>query len=199
MNIKNLLLGILLSIFGLLMLFMPQFCMKILVILVGCYYIFTGVTNLLSLRKGTFTSKYRRIVLYKNIAGITLGLLSILFPFFLMKTFAGIWNFVSYILAIALVLYAISGFVSASLLDDSNKELKKHIASESIICLFISIIMFVLPIEVFIKTAFRIIGVIALIIGLAICAFEIIMKKQNKTKNTSNIEIVDIKDEKTDN
>ena len=65
----------------------------------------------------------------------------------------------------------------------SQKELKNHMTTESLICILIAVLLFVVPVSKVINTILRIIGVITLIAGLGITALEIIkivLEKKSK-------------------
>lgn len=189
MKIKNLILGSILFIAGLFMAILPKLCMKIIVIIVGIYAIANGCISLISLKKSDSNEKYKKTILIKNLLSILIGVFAVICPFVLLKTFAGIWTFVSYLLAVCLVGFSITGFVSASMLSDENSELKKRITSESFISLLIAILMFVIPIEPIMTTAFIVIGIIAIIIGLIFITIEALKISKAKKESKNTIEV----------
>ncbi|MCQ2588277.1 MAG: DUF308 domain-containing protein [Treponema sp.] len=195
MKIKNLILGSILFIAGLFMAILPKFCMKIIVIIVGAYMVFSGCVNLAGLKKSENSEKYRKTVIIRNLITILIGLLAIICPFVLLKTFAGIWTFVSYLLAVCLVGFSISGFFSASMLSNEKSDLKKRITSESFISLLIAVLMFIIPIESIMTTAFIVIGIAVIIIGLIFITIEVL--RISKAKKASD-DVIEVKAEVSD-
>lgn len=201
MNIKNLLLGILIFVIGLLLIIVPKECVKIIVLIVGAYAVFNGVTNLLGLRKKELNDKFKKTVIIKSLVSILIGLSAIVFPFLLVRTIGFIWKIVSYVLAACLIAFGITGFVSASMLSESDDGLKSHISRESIICFLVAILMIIIPIDNVIHTLFLILGIIAIVCGVALTGFEIFKivaeKKAGKEVVEVDAEIID--DESTEN
>lgn len=199
MKFKNLIIGIFLSIISLLVIIKPAIVLYILVLFVGAYSVVNGITNLIGLKKVSANETYKKAIIIKNLISIGLGIIAVIMPFALLKTVNAIWSIMSYILGIALVAFSVTGFITASMLNSEQTELKKHMTTESLICLLIAVLLFIIPISAVIHTLLRVVGIVCLVVGLGITALEIIKLVQNKKIEKDEIEleavVVDSKDE----
>lgn len=176
---KNFFLGIIIAIISLLMIFIPNTCIKVIVILVGAATLINGIYTLVKFYDLNNDKTYKKILLIKCITGIIIGLIAVLFPIFLMKSISAIWNIITFILAFYCVVYAMAGFFSSAFVKNLDEDVRKRITSESFIYLLIAIILFVIPIGAVIETIFRIAGIVALVIAIIIIAREFTTKKDN--------------------
>ncbi len=181
MKIKNYFLGGMLAVIGLLMVIIPETCIKTVVILVGAATAVNGVYTFLKFYKNSEDKLYKRTVLVKFLTSLIVGIIAVFFPLLLMNTVKTIWTIITYVLAIFFVLYAVSGFFSSSLIKDLSAEDKKRITQESFIYLLIAIVLFIIPAGSIMQTLFRIVGVLGLIFGFVIIIREIIVSK-NQTE-----------------
>lgn len=181
MKIKNLSLGIVLALIGLVMLVWPSFCIKIVVIIAGIATVACGIYNLATASQYSNDKTYKKASFIKNILSILVGIVAVLCPLLLMKSFSLIWNVITYTLAIYFVIYAIFGLFLSSYTKDFNPLMRKRITFESMIFLLIAILLFVLPIGAVIETIIRIAGGVALFVGAIVVTREIIYSKNMKS------------------
>lgn len=189
MKIKNLIIGIFLSLISLLVIIKPDIVLYVSVLCVGAYSVINGITNLIGLKKVTASENYKKAVIIKNLVSIGIGIIAVIMPFALIKTANVIWNVMAYILAVALVAFSVTGFISASMLDLEQAELKKHMTTESLICLLVAILLFIIPISKVVHALLRIVGTITLIAGLGLTALEILKIVQAKKIEKNDIEV----------
>lgn len=194
MKTKNLILGGVLALIGLLMLTMPGACINAVVVLIGLTAIAVGIYNLVVVYKNDKNPQIKKVVLIKSIVSIVIGLVAVISPFALIKTIASIWTIISYILAVYLILFAAAGIYSCLKLkrDDVNPDERKKITRENVICLLIAILLFIIPIEAVGKTFVRVLGIVGLVIGAVLILVEIIVSKRT---TVISAEDVDVKDE----
>ena len=180
MKVKNIILGIILAVTGILMLAIPDTCIKTIVIMLGALTAFNGVYNFINFYKLSNETIYRRTMIIKCLSSVIVGIVAVLFPLLLMKTVAAIWTVITIILAVYFVLFAVAGFFSSSLIKDLSVEDKKRITQESFIYLLIAVVLFIIPVGKIISTLFRIAGVAGTVIGLVIIVKEIILVSMKK-------------------
>lgn len=193
MKTKNIVLGGILAVIGFLMLIMPNACIKAVAILVGLTAIIIGGYNLFVVYKKsrTQTPEVRKIILIKAITSIVIGLIAVISPFALVKVLGSIWKIISYILAVYLILYAATIIYSAIKYRDVKSEnLKKNII-EGIICILLSVILFVIPSEVIGKTFVRVLGVAGIIVGAVLILVEVLIEKRTTVITKEDVVIVD--------
>ena len=95
MKTKNIILGAILAIIGIIMIAIPDACIKAVVVLVGLAAVAFSVYNLLVVYKNTEDSAFKKTLLIKSICTFVIGLISIVCPFALVKTVATIWKIIS--------------------------------------------------------------------------------------------------------
>ena len=191
MKTKNIILGICLAVIGLLMAAMPSACIKAVVVIVGLVAICGGGYNLFVDYKKTTNPQLKTSILVKSIASIVIGLIAVICPFALLKTAASIWNIITYILAVYLILFSFYGFFTASKMRESSPEEHKRIIKESLISLLIAILLFVIPIENVGRTFVRIIGIAGLAIGVVLIIIEIAVSKRTVVVKAEDAVVVD--------
>ena len=197
MKTKNLILGIILAVIGLLMTIMPSACIKAVVVLVGLAAVALGGYNLFVVYKKIPVSDFKKTVLIKGIASIVIGLIAVICPFVLLKTVVSIWNIFSYILGAYLILFSVFGFYSGSKLPKENVEEKKRLTKESFTSLLIAVLLFIIPIEAVGKTFVRIIGIAGLAIGILLILIEIVISKRTTVVAASEVIITDDEEAET--
>lgn len=198
MKTKNVILGLCLAVVGLLMAAMPSACIKAVVVIVGLVAICNGGYNLFVDYKKTTIPQLKTSILVKSIASIVIGLVAVICPFALLKTAASIWNIVSYILAVYLILFSFYGFFTASKMRDSSPEERKRIIKESLISLLIAVLLFVIPIENVGRTFVRIIGIAGLAIGVVLIIIEVVVSKRTVIVKAEEAVVVDDSEAGTD-
>ena len=180
MKFKNFLLGAVLMVTGILMIAVPETCIKTIVIMIGAATAVNGIYTLINFYKLSDDKIYKRTVLIKCLSSVIVGIIAVLFPILLMKTVAAIWTVITVILAIYFILFAVAGFFSSSLIRDLPDEEKKRITQESFIYLLIAVVLFIIPIGKIISTLFRIAGIAGTVIGVVIIIREIITVSMKK-------------------
>ncbi|MBR5645457.1 MAG: DUF308 domain-containing protein [Treponema sp.] len=180
MKFKNFLLGAILMVTGILMIAVPETCIKTIVIMIGAATAVNGIYTLINFYKLSDDKIYKRTVLIKCLSSVIVGIIAVLFPLLLMKTVAAIWTVITVILAIYFILFAVAGFFSSSLIRDLPDEEKKRITQESFIYLLIAVVLFIIPIGKIISTLFRIAGIAGTVIGVVIIIREIITVSMKK-------------------
>jgi len=191
MKTKNIILGICLSLIGLLMTIAPGTCIKAVVVIVGLVAICSGAYNLFVEYKKTTIPQIKQSLLIKSIASIVIGLIAVICPFALLKTVSSIWKVISYILAVYLILFSFYGFYTASKMREAAPEERKRITKESFIGLLIAVLLFVIPIEAVGRTFVRIIGIAGLAIGVVLIIIEIVISKRTTVIKEEDAVVVD--------
>lgn len=189
MKIKGLFLGIILTICGFLMLFLPKFCVTLIAIFISAAIFINGFYNLFFTYKNCDNPYYKKSLLIKGSIGLVIGLLGLIAPVFFVKTFSAIWSLVNYIAAFVLIFFSALGFYTNTKVKDSGKDEKQASIKESVIFLLIATILILLAAAP--NTIFRIVGTVSLVTGLFLCLIEVL---KNKKGNTSIVKAEDKKD-----
>ena len=188
MKIKNIFLGAILAVIGILMITIPDFCTKVIVILVGAATVVNGIYTLKNNYSLSEDPVYKKTLKIKCISSIVIGLLAVIFPIALMKSFEAIWTVITFVLAVYFTAYAVTGFFSTLFIQSLTHDDKKRITYESLIFFLIAVLLFVTPIGKIIKTFLIICGIVALVLGAVIIAREIILKKQTVSAEVQEVE-----------
>lgn len=189
MKTKNIILGAILAIIGIIMVAIPDACIKAVVVLVGLAAVSFSIFNLLVVYKQSTDSAYKKTLLIKNICTFVIGLVSVVCPFVLVKTVAAIWKIISIVLAVYLILYAgVSVYSSAKFRTNFPEESKK-LLYEALIFVSIAILLIIIPIESFGRAFVRIVGLGGLIIGLVMIAVEIVVGKRTTVNKEEAVDI----------
>lgn len=191
MKKKNLILGSILALVGLLMTVMPAACIKAVVILVGLAAVVLGGYNLLFVYKKIQIPEFKKSILIKGITSIVVGLIAVICPFVLLKTAVSIWKIFSYILSAYLILFAAYGFYTSTIFDENFKDEKKKLIKENLTCILIAALLIIIPIESVGKSFVRIVGIAGLFIGLFLILLEIVISKRTTVVKTEDVVIVD--------
>lgn len=153
--------GILAIIIGLLMLIVPQQCVKIIVIILGFFSVGNGLFNLLHIRKKVADSDFVKTINIRGIISIIVGFLAIILPL----TFAGIlWTIMVYALAFYLLISSGMEIYGIKKMDQVGINTKPYIA-EIIGSVIIAIILFIIPAEIG-TFLIRILGIIIILAGI---------------------------------
>ena len=146
---------------GLLLLIVPEFCVKIILILFGIGAVAEGVYGITAERKLVDNDIFQKIMLYKSIGNIVIGILSILMPL----AIAGVaWTVMTYVLAVYLVVAALSGFFATSQLKNTDVD-RKQFTFENLIVLAAGVLLFVIGPKNLGAAILRIIGIAAILAG----------------------------------
>lgn len=153
--------GILAIIIGLLMLIVPQQCVKIIVIILGFFSVGNGLFNLLHIRKKVADPDFIKTINIRGTISIIVGFLAIILPL----TFAGIlWTIMVYALAFYLLISSGMEIYGIKKMDQVGINTKPYIA-EIIGSVIIAIILFIIPAEIG-TFLIRILGIIIILAGI---------------------------------
>ncbi len=173
--------GISLAVLGIVMLASPLFMVKIVVFLIGFLCVVRAIYNLVRVGKDSENEIFNKMVVGKSVAGIFFGVMAMIFslPFAVVA-----WSVLVYIFAIYLLVAAVFGFYTLSFIRKENVDRKEAIFENSLMCVAAILIFILKPVSVA-NVLLRIIGVIALLAGLAFIAFEVIaLVRKNKNEIT---------------
>ena len=178
MKTKNIILGAVLAVIGILMVAIPDACIKAVVVLVGAAAVAFSVYNLLVVYKQSEDAVFKKTILIKGIVTFVVGLVAVICPFVLVKTVAAIWKIISIVLAVYLILYGgVSVYSSAKLRAEFPLE-SRRLIFEALICVAIAVLLIIIPIESFGRAFVRIVGLGGLLIGLIMVVVEIVVSKR---------------------
>ena len=178
MKTKNIILGAILAVIGILMIAIPDACIKAVVVLVGAAAVAFSVYNLLVVYKQSEDAAFKKTILIKGIITFVIGLVAVICPFVLVKTIAAIWTIVSIVLAVYLILYAgVSVYSSAKLRANFPIE-SRRLIFEALIFVAIGVLLIIIPIESFGRAFVQVVGAGGLLIGLIMVIVEIIVNKR---------------------
>ena len=178
MKTKNIILGAVLAVIGILMAAVPDTCIKAAVVLVGAAAVAFSVYNLFVVYKQSQDAVFKKTLLIKSICTFIVGLIAVISPFVLFKTIEIIWKIVSIALAVYLILYAGLSVYSSAKLRSSFPLESRRLIFESLIFVAIAVLLIIIPIESFGRNFVRIIGLGGLLIGLIMIIVEIIVSKR---------------------
>ena len=153
--------GILAIIIGLLMLIIPQQCVKIIVIILGFFSIGNGIFNLFHIRKMVADPDFIKTINIRGIISIAIGFFAILLPL----AFAGIlWTIMVYALAFYLLASIVMEYYGIKKMDQVGINTKPYIA-EIIGSVIIAIILFIIPAKIG-TLIIRILGLLIILVGI---------------------------------
>lgn len=153
--------GILAIIIGLLMLIIPQQCVKIIVIILGFFSIGNGIFNLFHIRKMVADPDFIKTINIRGIISIAIGFFAILLPL----AFAGIlWTIMVYALAFYLLASSVMEYYGIKKMDQVGINTKPYIA-EIIGSVIIAIILFIIPAKIG-TLIIRILGLLIILVGI---------------------------------
>lgn len=187
MKTKNIILGAILAIIGIIMIAIPDACIKAVVVLVGLAAVAFSVYNLLVIYKQSEDPVFKKTLLVKSICTFVIGLVSVICPFALVKTVAAIWKIISIVLAVYLILYSGVSVYSSAKLRAAYPEESKKLLFEALIFVAIAILLIIIPIESFGRAFVRVVGLGGLIVGLVMVAVEIVVGKRTAVAEEEDI------------
>ena len=189
MKTKNIILGAVLAILGIVMIAIPDTCIKAVVVIVGAAAVAFSVYNLLVVYKQSEDAAFKKTLLIKSIITFVIGLISVICPFVLVKTVETIFKIFSFILAAYLILYAGVSVYSSAKMRAAFPEESKRLIFEALIFVAIAILLILIPIDQFGQAFVRIVGLGGLIIGLVMVAVEIVVSKRTATEEAPEADI----------
>lgn len=157
--------GALVVIAGLVMLISPQKSIEIVIIVLGAGSVLTGLFDIVTTRTMSDDSAFRKTALIRGLASIIIGLLAICLPLAFFQVAENIVRVMLYILAVFLIISAISEFLMVSKLPE-NSPLKKSFIMEALGFIALSVILFLIPAN-FGELIVRIMGLLLMIGGAA--------------------------------
>lgn len=185
MKFKSIFLNSILVVIGFLMLIMPKTCLKAVIVVLGIAGVIGGFYTLINTIRSSMEKSYKKNFFLKAFIEILIGLLAIIFPFALANSMVVVWNIITYIFAVILLVFAFYGFYTASKLKGVAGYDRKQISSESLLCILFAVLLILIPIKAVGILLIRIIGVIGILIGIFAIVIEIIA-----WKNKSDYEVV---------
>ena len=197
MKTKNIILGAVLAILGIVMIAIPDTCIKAVVVIVGAAAVAFSVYNLLVVYKQSEDAAFKKTLLIKSIITFVVGLISVICPFVLVKTVETIFKIFSFILAAYLILYAGVSVYSSAKMRAAFPEESKRLIFEALIFVAIAILLILIPIDQFGQAFVRIVGLGGLIIGLVMVAVEIVVSKRTATEEAPEADITKKMDQQT--
>lgn len=191
MKTKNIVLGGILAVIGLLMIINPGACINAVVVLVGLTAVVIGGYNLFYTYKNCTVSQAKKMILIKSIVSIVIGLIAVISPFALVKTVASIWKIISIVLGVYLILFAAAGIYSGIKYKSENPEDFKKNLTEGIICVLIAILLFIIPVGAVGLTIVKALGVIGIIVGAVLILVEVGIARRTTVATKDDVTIVD--------
>ena len=189
MKTKNVILGAILAILGIVMIAIPDTCIKAAVVIVGLAAVAFSIYNLLVVYKESEDAVFKKTLLIKSLCTFVVGIVSVVCPFVLVKTVTTIFKIFSIILAVYLILYAGVSVYSSAKLRAKFPEESKKLLMEALIFVAIAILLIIIPIESFGRAFVRIVGLGGLIIGLVMVAVEIVVSKRTASDEKDDRDI----------
>lgn len=178
--------GILAAVLGLLVIIFPSFWIKLVVVMIGLAAIGYGIYCLKFIKGLSEDIGYRRTILIKGIVSIIAGVMAVLFP---LAIGGAAWTAMIWVLIFYLLISAAAGFYAAALLKDSGVERKRYII-ENLLLLAIAVVLILISPRSLGNAIIRLIGVVALIGGLALILFDVL-----SNRDVVEAEVVEVKEE----
>ena len=195
MKTKNIVLGGILAVIGLLMIINPGACINAVVVLVGLTAVVIGGYNLFYTYKNCTVPQAKKMILIKSIVSIVIGLIAVISPFALVKTVASIWKIISIVLGVYLILFAAAGIYSGIKYKSENPEDFKKNLTEGIICVLIAILLFIIPVGAVGLTIVKALGVIGIIVGAVLILVEVGIARRTTVATKDDVTVVDDEEE----
>ena len=145
------------------MLIAPKTWIQVIVIVLGVFAFGSGLYQLFFVRTKLTDERIKKVILVRGLVSVLIGLLAITLPLALAGT---VWTLMLYVLAVYLLLSAISEFVALKQLREAGMS-NRFVTTEIITSFALSILLFVLPGTIALVLV-RIIGVIAILISLCL-------------------------------
>ncbi|MGD1822692.1 MAG: DUF308 domain-containing protein [Pleomorphochaeta sp.] len=176
--------GILISIFGVVLLFQGEEFVSFVVLLYGIYSVYIGVRGLtLSTRLTANERRTKNVTLFSSIFSIVIGIIIIIYPYF---TTTLAVNVVVYLLAIQLLISGLNNLFSSIGLRNTNFYSSSYLA-QGIINLAIAVIFFLFPGQVA-QFFLSIFGILCILYGLIHFFWSYRIRKVEKDFEKTNIE-----------
>lgn len=182
MKTKNIILGAVLALIGILMVAIPDACIKAVVVLVGAAAVAFSVYNLLVVYKQSEDAVFKKTILIKGIITFIIGLVAVICPFVLVKTVAAIWKIISIILAVYLILYGGVSVYSAAKLKPNFPLESRRLIFEALICVAIAVLMIIISLDSFVRAFIQVVGLCGILVGLIMIVVEIVVSKRTGQK-----------------
>ncbi len=165
------LLAILVAIIGLMMIFSPENCIKVAVIILGMTALINGIYNLVTVRNLLEDQMFRNIMTVRGVVSICIGVLAVILPL----VFAGVfWTIMVYTIAVYLLLSAFSELSGIVRMKEANIETRPY-KTEILASIVLAILLFCIPRKIGVTLIKA--GGFMLLIGAAIA---IILEWKNK-------------------
>ena len=164
MKKSNFLVGILITLIGLLLLIIPKQCLNAVVILLGIEAVANGIYNLMYIRKLVPDSSFQFTVICRGMLSLVIGLLAFFLPVRFAKVVEGIWTIALYILAVYLIAGAILELFAMGKIRNTEIDRKQYIL-EALISIIAAVILFIVPAEKVGTAILRICGLVVALFG----------------------------------
>lgn len=189
MKLKNFFLGITLFIVGLLMVIIPNGVFNFIIVVLGAASVIMGFYDLFFTYKLANNGFYHKVVLIKGLVSLLVGFAAVVFPFVFSNAIETVIKVMTFVLASFILLFAVGSFLSGTKIDDKN--VRKRFTIEGLTYLGISILLFVLGGTNIVKNFIRIVGIVAMVVGVVLVLLMIINMKKNEPQKA---EVVEVKD-----
>ena len=177
------------SLLGLLILIFPAFWINLVVFIVGLWAVAYGLYNLLVTKRVFQDSMYETVILVKSVFSIVIGAISVILP---LAVADAMWKTMIYVLIVYLLLAAIIGFYSVSLLKSTEID-RKRFVFENLSLLLLAVALIIISPEKLGIFIVRLIGLAAFLVGIFMITISFMSQK-----NVINAEVVDVKDGDSD-
>ena len=173
------------SLLGLLVLIFPTFWINLVVFIVGLGAVAYGLYNLLVTKRVYQDSMYETVILVKSVFSIVIGSISVILP---IAVADAMWKTMIYVLIVYLLLAAIIGFYSVSLLKSTEIDRKRFIF-ENLSLLLLAVALIIISPERLGIFIVRLIGLAAFILGIFMIAITLMSEK-----NVVDAEVVEVRE-----
>ena len=158
---------------GLMVLVFPKFWINLVVFVIGLGSIAYGIYNLVYTRRIFQDSMYETTILVKSIFSIVVGIISVFLPLFVADIMI---RSMIYVLIVYLLLAAIIGFYSVTLLKNTEIDRKQYIL-ENLCLVFVAVLLILVSPEKLGIFIVRVIGFAALVFGLFMLSVQFLFNK----------------------
>ncbi len=173
------------SLLGLLVLIFPTFWINLVVFIVGLGAVAYGLYNLLVTKRVFQDSMYETVILVKSVFSIVIGAISVILP---LAVADAMWKTMIYVLIVYLLLAAIIGFYSVSLLKSTEIDRKRFVL-ENLSLLLLAVALIIISPERLGIFIVRLIGLAAFILGIFMITITLMSQK-----NVVDAEVVEVRE-----
>ena len=173
------------SLLGLLVLIFPAFWINLVVFIVGLGAVAYGLYNLLVTKRVFQDSMYETVILVKSVFSIVIGSISVILP---LAVADAMWKTMIYVLIVYLLLAAIIGFYSVSLLKSTEIDRKRFVL-ENLSLLLLAVALIIISPERLGIFIVRLIGLAAFILGIFMITITLMTQK-----NVVDAEVVEVRE-----